>query len=400
MQLRTAVFLAAALLCASIAAVPPAALGASPYEIDVIVSLTGSAALSGSQEAQSLAVLENVVNTSGGIAGRPIKFVVADDQSSPQVAVQIATSVIAKKVAVLLGASLTTTCNAIAPLLVKTGPVQYCFAPGMNPPTGGYAFTASVGARDLVALACRYFRERGWLRLGMLMATDATGQELDRQFAAVLARPENQALHVVAHEHFNVNDISATAQLARIKAQAPQVLVVWAIGTPFGTALHGMRDVGLDVPVLASAGDMTYEQMEQYAGFLPKAIYFPRSGAATLGGLSDDPAVRRAQLRYFTALQAAHIRPSYPNGLSWDPAMIVVDALRHLGPQASPRRLRDYIANLHGWAGIDGIYDFRTGDQRGLGENAALLYTWDPSKKEFIAATKQGGRPRDDTQHR
>src|SRR5579875_113524 len=190
MQLRTAVFLAAALLCASIAAVPPAALGASPYEIDVIVSLTGSAALSGSQEAQSLAVLENVVNTSGGIAGRPIKFVVADDQSSP-------------KVVVLLGASLTTTCNAIAPLLVKTGPVQYCFAPGMNPPTGGYAFTASVGARDLVALACRYFRERGWLRLGMLMATDATGQELDRQFAAVLARPENQALHVVAHEHFN-----------------------------------------------------------------------------------------------------------------------------------------------------------------------------------------------------
>jgi hypothetical protein len=70
--------------------------------------------------------------------------------------------------------------------------------------------------------------------------------------------------------------------------------------------------------------------------------------------------------------------------------MIVVDALRHLGADASAQQIHDYIEGLHGWAGIDGFYDFRGGDQRGLGENAAVLYGWDRTKKEFIAVTKQG----------
>ena len=47
--------------------------------------------------------------------------------------------------------------------------------------------------------------------------------------------------------------------------------------------------------------------------------------------------------------------------------MIVVDALRHLAPNASAAQVRDYILQLKGYAGINGLYDFEAVPQRGLG---------------------------------
>src|ERR1700722_15556135 len=48
---------------------------------------------------------------------------------------------------------------------------------------------------------------------------------------------------------------------AAIKAAAPQALLTCASGTIFGTVLHGMRDVGLDIPTAASSANMVYEQL-------------------------------------------------------------------------------------------------------------------------------------------
>src|SRR5580698_5171447 len=79
---------------------------ADPYEIDVILPLTGPGAFLGNGEAAGLGVLEAAVNKSGGIAGRQIKFVIQDDQSSPQAAVQLTNAAIEKKAPVIIGSSL------------------------------------------------------------------------------------------------------------------------------------------------------------------------------------------------------------------------------------------------------------------------------------------------------
>ena len=80
-----------------------------PIELNAILSLTGTAAESGGEEAQALHVVENVVNAHGGVRGRPIKLVIADDESSPQVAVQLVNGVIAKKASVVFGSTVTGT---------------------------------------------------------------------------------------------------------------------------------------------------------------------------------------------------------------------------------------------------------------------------------------------------
>src|ERR1700733_8170051 len=83
------------------------------FEINAILALTGSAAFLGKAQAAALGIIEDQVNKSGGIAGRPIKFVIADDQSTPQVGIQLMNALIAKKVSAVIGSSTVAVCGAM-----------------------------------------------------------------------------------------------------------------------------------------------------------------------------------------------------------------------------------------------------------------------------------------------
>lgn len=47
--------------------------------------------------------------------------------------------------------------------------------------------------------------------------------------------------------------------------------------------------------------------------------------------------------------------------------------------------------NLHGWIGINGIYDFRDGMQRGVGQRALIIDRWDKTKSEFVPVSRPAG---------
>ena len=77
--------------------------------------------------------------------------------------------------------------------------------------------------------------------------------------------------------------------------------------------------------------------------------------------------------------------------IPWDATMIVVNALRKLGPNASADQIRSYILGLHGWSGVEGVYDFGDREERGVGQSALFIATWDPGKKDWIALSRPGG---------
>ena len=81
--------LIANLCIAALAVIPSFAVAADPYEINVILPMTGAAAFLGKADTNALNVIEATVNKAGGIRGRQIKFVVADDESNPALAVQL-----------------------------------------------------------------------------------------------------------------------------------------------------------------------------------------------------------------------------------------------------------------------------------------------------------------------
>ncbi|HEY5348313.1 MAG TPA: ABC transporter substrate-binding protein [Candidatus Lustribacter sp.] len=384
------VLLGTALLAGALPAA--AAVRGTPYEVDVILPTTGSGAFLGTHEIAALGVLEKLTNGRGGIAGRPLKFVFSDDQTSPVVAVQLTQAAMARHVPVVIGSALAATCTAMAALTARSGPVQYCLSPILRAAPGSFAFSASAGSSDIAAVIARFYRLHGWTRIALITSTDASGSDFEKQFDIALAQPENKSISLVAREHFNTADLSVGAQMARIKSAGPQAVVTFATGTPLGTLLHGYHDAGLDMPIVASGGNMIYEQMAQYAGFAPSKLYFAATrGIAPDANLRPGP-IMDAQKIYFRAFKAAHIRPDFATSLAWDPGSILVDALRKLGPSATAEQLHASIEGLHSWAGIDGIYDFRDQSQRGIGQNALVVYHWDVPSGTFTVASRAAGK--------
>jgi branched-chain amino acid transport system substrate-binding protein len=383
------------LTVAAIALGAPVQAADPPYEIHAILSQTGNNAFVGGGITQALQILEKSINAHGGIAGRPVRFVLSDDATSPETAVQLMNAALTSKPSVVVDGGPTSTCRATAALAVA-GPLLYCLSPGINPAAGSFVFSTFYSVEDILKVSIRYLRDRGIRKLGIINATDASGQIADAGIATLMSDSDNvkAGMRVVAYEHYNLTDLSVTAQISRIKAAGAEALIVYTVGAALNTALHAIADVGLSVPVVASPGNMSYAQLESLKSVMPKDLLFAGPPIFVAEQLTD-AGVRtsiRAMAEAYSAAPGAP-RPDLFGGMAWDAMTLVTSALQRLGPNASPAQLRDALAKTRNYPGVLGRYDFRTFPQRGLGASAIIMERWSPDGARFVSVSAPGGSP-------
>ncbi len=248
-------------------------------------------------------------------------FTFHDDGSSPQTSVQLATEIAGKKPAVILGSALVAMCNAITPLM-RRGPVDYCFSPGIHPAEGSYVFSGSISTKDLGAALLRFFRLKGWTRIAMITSTDASGTDAARNIHELLALPENKDLKLVSEQTFNPSDISASAQIERLKGADPQAVIAWSTGAAIGVVFKAINDAGLNVPVATTDGNQTFATMDRFAAILPKELYIPSPEWPISDKIQDPPEVLAAKKAFYAALEAGNMKPDNAAALAWDPTLI------------------------------------------------------------------------------
>jgi branched-chain amino acid transport system substrate-binding protein len=372
------------------------ARAAEPYEIHVIATLTGISAFVGKYMKLNFEAFEDWVNQTGGVGGRPLRFVFGDGQSQPQIAVQLATEILADHPTALMVTGPVANCAAVVPLL-SNGPVMWCNSPALHPKPDSYAFASGPDTYDGVNAVLRYYRMKGLTKIGILNTTDVTGQDADRALAADLKLPENAPIKVVAYEHFNPTDLTVSAQIERIKAGGAQAMIAWVTGSPCATVFKGMIQAGLDIPVAPTAGNQVFQQLEQYQGFLPKqlvmasALFPPHDGLVTL-----DPRVEKAQHDMYAIIAKHGLKADNNTADTWDAALITVSGLRQLGADAKPEQLRSWILGRNDFAGVNGIYDFTKYPERGLSHDTSVLITYDahgPDGPRWQWISKIGGEP-------
>jgi branched-chain amino acid transport system substrate-binding protein len=388
---RTVALLIAALLLAAL----PTRAAEEPFEIYAMVSLTGPVAFAGRGIANMLGAGERYINSQAGgngINGRPVHFVIQDDQSNPATAVQLANQIFAKHVAGIIGPAFGATCTAVLPIVNTNGPVSYCLSNTVHPTTGSYMFSANPSTRDFTAAIFRYAKAKGVKKLALLTSTDSSGQDGEGVALENLKTPEFRGFELVATEHFGVADLTVNAQLARIKAAGAEAIDAWTTGTPFGTVLRAVSETGWDGLVMTNAGNISKSQMEQYAQFVPRQLIFSGPPFMAIGIVPSRLRVTRAT--FLDAMHQGNIGTvDQIMTLGWDPMLIVIDAFRHVGTNATAAQLRDYIGKLHDFAGVNGVYDFRRGDQRGLDPSSGVVVRWDKPTGEFVTIAKPGGTP-------
>jgi branched-chain amino acid transport system substrate-binding protein len=93
---------------------------------------------------------------------------------------------------------------------------------------------------------------------------------------------------------------------------------------------------------LHSAANEQPDQLKGYETFAPCAMYFNGMLNYAVETIAPGP-LRNAIDEFYGAFKAAGVKPTPDSGQAWDPALIVLTALRKLGTNTTPQKLRDYI---------------------------------------------------------
>ena len=150
---------------------------------------TGPAAFRASAPPKRLRPKKRSSTATAASAAARSSLVIQDDQTNPQVEVQLVSGYLAKKPSIIIGGMFAAMCLADQALLSKdNGPVLFCFSPAVHPPPGSWVYSGSFTTLDLYQSALRYFHAKGLNKIGLLTTLDANRSRC-RQLDPAAARP-------------------------------------------------------------------------------------------------------------------------------------------------------------------------------------------------------------------
>lgn len=371
--------------------IPHSSVAADPYDIYVIASQSGVLSFIGKEHTDALTVFESVINQDGGVAGQPIHFVFMDDQTNPQVGVQLFNQLKAKNLPFILGSHASASCTAIFPL-IRSGPVEYCFSTAVHAHAGTFEFHVLNTNYDQNVGGMRFLRARGLNRLALIAPTDTTGQTYEESIRSIIQAKEFKGMTLVTSEHFSSGDVSVAAQIARVRAAHVDALLLGTVGTNAGTVFRALVSDDLDIPVVAGFGITSLAFMKQYSAIIPRQFY-AEGYLCNAPELIRDRRVRSAYQSFTSAMAAHSITADCLQSSAWDSASILISGLRKYGTSVTAQQMRTYIAGLADFAGINGIYNFKRVPQSGFDDGACVIVRWDAARSRWVGASKPGGQP-------
>jgi branched-chain amino acid transport system substrate-binding protein len=355
--LSTALYIAAAAPILQAHAQTPSG---PPIKIGAVVALTGPGAGLGIPERNGMLLAERVINERGGIKGRPIKLLIEDDGSKPDIAKSKAERLIhEEKVVALLGPSLTASTGAVGAVTNALPMAQIVFT-GLGPQvemTYKNMFHVlpphTLNARALLEYATK---AHGAKRIAVLHDS-GYGSVVMNALKAVSA---SYQVEFIGIEKFEVGANDVTTQAAKIKASNPDVVFIIATSPiPFRNA----KQLAIKAPLVAAIGSATYEYVKGMGDFADDIIF-----AEFL--VSEDPFPHQ---REFSELfrKTYNAYPKAFDAAGWDAVHILAKALTAAGADANTETLAAAIRRPY--QGVLAAYNFSAPDMTGI---ALSSYTY------------------------
>ncbi|HVL56262.1 MAG TPA: ABC transporter substrate-binding protein [Burkholderiaceae bacterium] len=324
-----------------------------PIKIGAVVSLAGPGAGLGQPERNGILLAEKVINAKGGVRGRPIRVLVEDDGSKPDLAKSKAEALIfTEKVVAMIGPSLTASTGAIAAITNNEKMAQVTFT-GLGPPIEKtYKMLYHVlPPQSLNAQAMLEYATKGLnaKRIGVLHDT-GYGQAV---MASLRENSGPYGIEYVSIERFEVGATDVSAQAAKVRAANPEVVFVVATSpVPFRNA----RQMRITQPIVSAIGSASYDYVRGMGEFADE-IVFPEFL------VGEDPLPRQKEFvdlyrKEYNAL------PKNFEAAGWDSVHIVAAALEKVGADATRTAIADAIRGPH--EGVLAKYDFAEPDMTGI----------------------------------
>ena len=337
------------------AAMGPVSLFAQqgPIKIGSVLSLTGPGAGLGQPERSGILLAEKAINDRGGIGGRPIKILIEDDGSKPDLAKSKAENLIfGEKVQAFIGPSLTASTGAIASITNAEKMAQVTFT-GLGPVIEqSYKMLYHVlppqilNARAMLEYASKAAKAK---KVGVLHDT-GYGQAVLTGLQTLNA---SYGIEFVSIERFEVGASDVSAQAAKVRASQPDLVFVIATSpVPFRNA----RQMKITQQIVSAIGSASYDYVRGMGEYADD-IVFPEFM------VGENPLPRQVE---FVDLyrKANNALPKNFESAGWDAVNIVAKAIGKAGANASRESIA--IAMRDPYEGAMAKYNFAAADMTGI----------------------------------
>jgi branched-chain amino acid transport system substrate-binding protein len=363
-------------LCLAVLFATGMAYGAEPIKLGAFFDLTGVSSAIGTPTKLVAEMVTKKINDEGGINGRPLQLVIADDEADPTKAAIIAKKFIeSDKVDAIIGPTRTDTGMAAKPIIEQMKIPTEMTVGGdavIVVPTWKYTFKSPQRTSTAVEKILGYMKKKGIQKVAIITAADGFGR--DGKNALEKLAPQF-GVKIIAAESFQATDNDMTAQLIKIKAASPEAIICWTIGKAGAIVAKNVKQLAIQGPLFQCHGlpDPIYVQL---AGEASEGNLMPSTKLMVANQLPDADPQKKVIMEFIRLYtDVFHYDRQFPinthSGYAWDAIYIVANAMKKVGTDRE--KLRDAMENTKGYVGVSGVYNITPEDHNGLGTDSMVM---------------------------
>lgn len=312
----------------------------SLIRIGFVGPLTGSASSCGQSSRKGLQLLEDQINRQGGINGKKVKVIYADDKGDAAISVNEGKKLIGSdKVAAIIGPVTSACADSLAPLCQKNNVPMI---------TGTDTHAAITNTGDCIFRTCLTDTLQGKVMAKfaaeyMKVQTAAVFYESGNSGSADLAETfaGNFTGKIVDTETYSAGTADFKAQLTKIKQHNPDALFLPESSGDAAAIAREARNMGITSTFLGGSGFDTPGFLTDGGG-AANGVYFSSHYSAEDTSGQVVQFLSNFQVRY-------HSKPDVFAALTYDAGKVLCDSIRKAGStdaNAVKSALKNYDGNL------------------------------------------------------
>jgi branched-chain amino acid transport system substrate-binding protein len=337
------------------------ATSGEPIKVGVIYSATGVAAAPSKELVDTLKLELKTVNAAGGIDGRPIEFVMADDGSDAQKGVVAANKLIQDdKVTAILGPFAMFVSSPVGIIAEKSQmPIIY-----LSPKSPGdtavqkWCFAIDYTVAQQMAQSLEVVKGSGYKKW-VAFAENLPGSAMGMKMLATQATAAGISFTVYP-DTWDITEMDVSGVVTKIAAAAKKegadALYIGMNAYQGPYICKGLRDLGITAPIFTTANSGSEAFFSLGSA--------PVEGVTLLGKATLDPsALPDSAVTKQNAIEfMARYKQEYGetaglwSTLGYDAMAVLTDALKRGGTE--PAKLRDAIESTNELVALGGVYTY------------------------------------------
>jgi len=330
-------------------AAPAAAPAGNTVKIGFLGALTGDVAMFGKPTLEGMKMAAEEVNAAGGVLGKQIEIVEADNRGDKQEGASVTQKFISRdNVTAIVGDPTTGITKVAAPIAQKAGVVLLsagATGPGVVE-TGDFIFRDTLLDSIAIPACIEYFAKDLKYKNVAIITSDNNDYSVGLSQTFRDAAAKVPSIKIVADEKVKDGDKDFSGQITNIKAKKPDVILFSGYYTEGALIMKEARKQGLKASMFGGDGL-----------FSPKFIELGGpavEGSMSALGFSTEQATPET-MKFIEAFKAKHNGelPGLFDAQGYDAVMLLVDSMKRAN-SADPKVFKDALAKTKGFAGVSG----------------------------------------------